>query len=200
MNHSSLYLYRTFARFMPRLKIPRKVNNPPKVKGFKPYGVISEGEKLDPVILNYEEYEALKMCDYDMYNHHQASIMMNVSRPTYTRIYASARMKIAKAFVEGRKIEIEGGKVYFDSNWFYCKSCGCHFNNPEINTSVSACPLCGSSEIEQHFEDTTTSQENINDDMCVCPKCGYTKKHMRGVPCRNERCPSCNTPLVRQNP
>jgi hypothetical protein len=28
--------------------------------------------------------------------------------------------KISKAFVEGRQIEIEGGKVYVDSDWYQC--------------------------------------------------------------------------------
>jgi hypothetical protein len=50
---------------------------------------------------------------------------MGVSRPTYIRIYASALQKIAKAFVEGRLIFIEGGKVYFDSDWYRCNTCEC---------------------------------------------------------------------------
>jgi hypothetical protein len=68
---------------------------------------------------------------------------MGVSRPTFTRIYASARQKIANAFVEGKQISIEGGKVYFDSDWYQCQSCGCYFNNPEKDIKVEACPLCG---------------------------------------------------------
>ncbi len=91
-----------------------------------------------------EEYEALKLCDYDMLNHELASHAMQVSRPTFTRVYSAARQKIAKAFVEGRPIAIEGGKVYFDSNWYHCKSCDCFFNNPEMDKKITACPLCGS--------------------------------------------------------
>ena len=33
---------------------------------------------------------------------------------------------------------------------------------------------------------------------CVCPNCGYRIEHQRGVPCSNLKCPSCNTPLKRE--
>jgi len=185
---------------MARLKIPRKITSTPIVKGFKPYGPELEGVKKEPVILNFEEYEALKLCDYDMYTHHLASIVMNVSRPTFTRIYASARMKISKAFVEGRQIEIEGGKIYFDSDWFQCNACGCNFNNPLKNIPIQNCPLCGSSSIESYSEEIQgNNNPETNEDFCVCLKCGYTKKHHYGVPCRNEVCPTCKIPLSRKH-
>ena len=95
----------------------------------------------------YEEYEALRLCDYDMLNHHGASEAMAVSRPTFTRIYSSARRKLATAFVEGRQILIEGGKVYFDSDWYECKKCSCYFNNPEKEKFAEKCPLCGSDNV-----------------------------------------------------
>ncbi|MCB8964727.1 MAG: DUF134 domain-containing protein [Bacteroidales bacterium] len=183
---------------MARLKIPRKVTNHPIIKGFKPYGLSVEQPRMEPITLNFEEYEAFRMCDYDMYNHHQASALMNVSRPTFTRIYASARMKISRAFVEGRQIEIEGGKVYFDSDWFRCNACHCHFNNPDRNVSVIDCPLCGSTETERYSDSATELSKPTDDGNCVCPKCGYATRHTLGVPCRNEVCPNCSVPLIRK--
>lgn len=131
----------------PRLKTMRKVLNPPIIKGFKPYGNIAEDAVTEPVNLLFEEYEALRLCDYDGCNHHQSSVIMGVSRPTFTRIYASALYKISKAFVEGRPISIDGGKVYFDSDWYRCSSCGCYFNNPDKQNVVEMCPLCGNKRI-----------------------------------------------------
>lgn len=72
---------------------------------------------------------------------------MGISRPTLTRIYESARRKVAKAFAEARTIAIEGGKVFFDNEWFRCKKCGAHFNNPEAKKKIMNCPVCNSKSI-----------------------------------------------------
>jgi uncharacterized protein len=122
----------------------RKISNPPVISGFMPYGNKTKGGKTERVFLYLEEYEALRLCDYEMLNHNQASVLMEVSRPTLTRIYSKARQKIAEAFVQGKPIIIEGGKIYFDSEWYSCKACGCFFNNPDKQTDIKDCPLCNS--------------------------------------------------------
>ncbi|MHC1625039.1 MAG: hypothetical protein ACXQS2_03490 [Methermicoccaceae archaeon] len=33
---------------------------------------------------------------------------------------------------------------------------------------------------------------------CVCPKCGYTVLHQRGVPCYKMECPQCGTMMTRE--
>jgi len=125
----------------------RKISNLPVISGFKPYGNKKNAIKTESVFLYLEEYEALRLCDYEMLNHHQAAILMAVSRPTLTRIYSKARQKMAEAIVMGKQIIIEGGKIYFDSEWFSCQKCGCYFNNPEKQTEIKECPLCKSSDI-----------------------------------------------------
>jgi hypothetical protein len=32
---------------------------------------------------------------------------------------------------------------------------------------------------------------------CVCPKCGKTAPHQRGVPCLQATCPDCGTAMTR---
>lgn len=132
--------------------------NPPSVKGFKPYGSVTALPKKEAIGLLFEEYEALKLCDYEMKNHSDAATIMCVSRPTFTRIYSSARQKIAKAFVEGRQIIIEGGKVYFDSSWYSCNSCGCYFNITQKEEKINKCPLCGSEWTQKFQEETITNK------------------------------------------
>jgi predicted DNA-binding protein (UPF0251 family) len=184
----------------PRIKVLRKVSNPPLIKGFKPYGSEAGKQNLEFVNLLYEEYEAIRLSDYDILNHHQASVMMGVSRPTFTRIYASALQKIAKAFVEGRQISIEGGKVYFDSDWYHCKKCRCYFNNPEKEKPVDNCPLCGSQRVNKF--DYENTHEDVADkhceDLCTCPNCGFEQEHQYGQPCSKQICPQCQSLMKRK--
>ena len=185
---------------MPRLKRLRKILNPPPIKGFKPYGPDLSATEKEPVTLLYEEYEALRLCDYDMCNHAAASAIMNVSRPTFTRIYASLRQKLATAFVECRPIVIEGGKVYFDSDWHYCVACHCHFNNPEKDRMVERCPLCGNQNFEKHIPESDTSFEMNGScaEICVCPVCGANNSRQPGVSCNQLICSSCGAALNRR--
>lgn len=189
-------------KMSPRIKRNRKVLDIPIIKGFRPYGPNLGNDKKEPVILLFEEYEALRLCDYDMITHLEASVIMNISRPTYTRIYAAARQKIAKAFVEGRQIRIEGGKVYFDSEWYDCEDCGCYANNPDKAMSLDECPLCGSSKIQKHKDVNLNVVSDISLDNgtmeCVCPKCGYKQHHHKSKPCNLEVCPKCNTSMRRK--
>lgn len=183
----------------PRPKRYRKIREAPKISGMKPYG--HKVEEKENIFLHLEEYEALRLCDYDNYNHHQASVLMNVSRPTLTRIYASALKKIATALVEGKQIIIEGGKIYFDSNWFNCSDCHCFFNNPEKEIEITKCPLCGSNYFgvfTSDPEEETEAEFEKKEDICICPECGFEKTHKLGKPCRDEICPKCKTFMMRK--
>jgi len=177
---------------MARPKRIRKMTNPPHFKGFRPIGLPEEN---NPIVLNYEEYEAIRLSDFELYGHLEASQIMEISRPTYTRIYESARRKVAQAFVLGKAIVFEGGKVFFDTEWYSCNSCGCYFNHPAKEQKITNCTLCGSSDIEQYSENI---QQGTVGDVCICPKCGYEKTHSPGMPCRKEICPTCNIQMIRK--
>lgn len=130
---------------MPRRKRLRKVVAPPKFMGYKPYGTSSEDN--GKVELLYEEYEAIKLADYDMLNHEEAAKLMGISRPTFARIYESARRNIALALTEAKEIVTVFGNATLEDNWFVCNSCHARFTKPE-SVSGDNCPLCKSTEIE----------------------------------------------------
>jgi predicted DNA-binding protein (UPF0251 family) len=184
----------------PRNKSYRKILSTPDVKGFKPYGLKAGTVFKDTVNLNYEEYEALRLFDYLKYDQLKASELMDISRPTFTRIYREARKKLAIAIVEGRKFIIEGGKVWLDSTWHNCSDCHCIFTIPGNRNDMNFCPLCGSLNV------TTFNPPAFNDDeksrqcetKCVCPNCGYEQEQEFGIPCHNLICPECRTHLSRK--
>jgi len=99
----------------------RRICNPPQMSGFKPFGMPMC--EIKSIKLHYDEFESIKLVDYENLPQDLAAKKMDISRPTFTRIYNSALKKIAKAFVEGLAIEIEGGNVEFEKEWFKCNKC-----------------------------------------------------------------------------
>lgn len=122
---------------MGRTKKDRKIQMAPHFGGFKPQGV--QCQAGEDVCINFEEYEAINLCDYELLTQAEAAKLMNISRPTFTRIYESVRRKIAKAFIEGSSIYFEGGNVAF-ADWYKCNQCKITFTLPE--NSDRCCPLC----------------------------------------------------------
>lgn len=127
---------------MPRKKRDRRLLAPPAIKGLSVYGPKNRSEQ---VILYFEEYEAIKLLDYENMTQEEAAVCMEVSRPTLTRIYEAARNKVARSMVEGKDLIIRGGKFMFDDNWFYCNNCQAKFNR--LVETDKTCPVCNSLEI-----------------------------------------------------
>lgn len=173
--------------------------------GFKPMGVpMALSEHIS---VQYEEYEALRLADYENLSHEVAAKQMNVSRPTFTRIYEKIRKKLAQAFVEGRTILIEGGNVEFDKQWFRCTSCHTVFHVPEGKTPI--CTSCGSKEAENINETLKNWQatergrwghgwREKGEKSCICPSCNTQIEAKRGIPCRELTCPQCGNYLTRK--
>lgn len=166
--------------------------SPPHFRGFTPIGL---PDKQEVVTMNYEEYEAIRLCDFDFYNHLEASRIMNVSRPTFARIYDKARQKVAYAFVQGLPIIFEGGKVYYDSDWYSCQACGCRFNNVYKTEPVIQCALCGSDKFHP-AEEATEHYDHSH--VCICPVCGHEKPVQFGIPCSHVICDKCDSRMRRK--
>jgi predicted DNA-binding protein (UPF0251 family) len=130
---------------MSRPQKNRKICNPPKMQGFKPFGIaVCETE---PIIMQYDEYESIKLVNYDKLSQDDASERMAISRPTLTRIYNSALTKIAQAFVEGKSIIIKGGNFEFEKDWYKCTKCYKLIEGIENHTKCSGCNRYGTDEL-----------------------------------------------------
>ncbi len=129
---------------MPRRRRLRKIVSPPGFKGYKPYGHIPNNKNVE---LLYEEYEALKLADYDLMNQLDASKLMGISRATFARIYESARRKIAQAIVESREIKTVFGNAHLDKDWYICNQCHARFNLPDESMDRN-CPICHSKNLD----------------------------------------------------
>ena len=132
---------------MPRPQQNRKICNPPQMQGFKPFGIPAKA--LASISLLFDEYETIRLLDYEGLTHEQAAEKMAVSRPTLTRIYEKARQTIAKAFVEGKMIVIEGGNVKFESLWYRCSRCFKLIEGLENHIPCKNCPNFGNNELIQ---------------------------------------------------
>jgi len=129
--------------YVPRRRQLRKVVAPPGFRGYRPYG--NRKISNDAVELLYEEYEAIKLADFDLLNHLEASRLMGISRPTFARIYESARRKIARALVETREIKTSFGNAWMDKSWYVCNNCNTRFTIPF--EGKHSCPICRSENI-----------------------------------------------------
>ncbi len=129
---------------MPGIKAVRTIHELPIIKGFRPLWM--HPNYRSAITLHLEEYEVLRLMDYEGMIHEQAAQKMQVSRPTITRIYEQARKKLAKALVEGRSILIEGGEVQLKGSHYMCEDCRQKFCIEE-ETQQNKCPDCGSQRI-----------------------------------------------------
>jgi predicted DNA-binding protein (UPF0251 family) len=60
-------------------------------------------------VMTVDEYETIRLIDYEGMTQEECAISMNVARTTVQRIYNDARKKISAIFVDGDLIRIEGG-------------------------------------------------------------------------------------------
>jgi uncharacterized protein len=72
---------------------------------YKPAGV--PARDIEWVCVDMDEFETIRLLDHLGMDQACAAESMGVSRPTVTRIYASARKKIADALTMGMAIRIE---------------------------------------------------------------------------------------------
>ncbi len=89
---------------MSRPCIRRRVRGRPNSYYFKPAGI--RMIDLEETILSLDEFEAVRLIDFQQISQEQAANKMKVSQPTLSRILKSARKKISDAIIKGKAIRI----------------------------------------------------------------------------------------------
>jgi len=126
---------------MPRPAKMKRVGFVPSVTYFKPAGIPLR--MMDEIGISLEEAEAVRLKDLEGLEQEAAAAQMNISRPTFQRVLASARAKIADALLNGKAIRIEGGN--FEMARRYCCANGHEWNLPLAGTdeeTIPDCPTC----------------------------------------------------------
>ena len=125
----------------------RRVGFMPQVTHFKPAGIPLRA--LQEVHLSLEEAEAIRLKDLEGLEQKQCAEKMNISRPTFQRVLASARQKIADALLNGKAIRIEGGNFELTMRRFRCLE-GHEWDVPSeavMEDTAQTCPTCNNPNI-----------------------------------------------------
>lgn len=132
---------------MPRPTKCRRVAFLPDVTYFKPAGIPLR--TLEEVLLSLEEAEAIRLKDLEGLEQEQSAVRMNISRPTFQRVLASVRQKIADALLNGKAIRIEGGN--FEMAWHRFRCPNGHEWDVTFEETAGGppelCPTCNSTSI-----------------------------------------------------
>ena len=113
---------------MARPKKHRRIRCNPASLYFKPRGIPIH--KLNEVILEQDELEALRLADVLKFSHEDAAEKMKISRATFGRIIGNARQKSADGILNGKAIKINDSPKEYSrlAQAEYCEGCGRSWN------------------------------------------------------------------------
>lgn len=129
---------------MARMRCCGVVDEEPVCKQF-----LAVCETAGKTVLQLEEFEAIRLKDFDGLDQMEAAKAMGLSRPTYQRVLQAARQKVAAALVQGNHIFIQGGFYKMANRVFECQECHHVWEAPPCSEGGKhgyeiECPECSS--------------------------------------------------------
>lgn len=76
------------------------------------------------LVMTVDEYEAIRLIDYEGISQEECAIKMNIARTTAQAIYNSAREKLAKCLIDGNRLHVAGGNINVCDGSAGCPECG----------------------------------------------------------------------------
>ncbi|MBR1812517.1 MAG: DUF134 domain-containing protein [Lachnospiraceae bacterium] len=128
---------------MARKMKSRRICREPQVSSFAPQGV----KEQEQVILTVDEYETIRLVDYEGWTHEQCAAHMDVSRATVTEIYEAARHKLADMLVNGKHLSISGGAYRL------CSGAGEKCGKQNTCPAASRCGKCADADGKKENEE-----------------------------------------------
>lgn len=141
------------------------------------------------ITMTLEEYECLRLLDYEGLTQEECAAQMLVARTTVQAIYASARKRLTAALVEGRPLHVNGG------NYAFCEeissascpfaqqiSCPCFVHSKgEISMKLAVTYNETDQSIFQHFGKTQSfklynieEQKVVSSEVLPCNGAGHS--------------------------
>lgn len=103
--------YRCKGGIMARPKRCRRICKYPDYWSFGP----DDDNTGAAVVLTLDEYETIRLIDFEKWSQAKCAEQMDVARTTVTAIYENARYKLSDALVNGKRIVIAGGEYRLQS-------------------------------------------------------------------------------------
>jgi uncharacterized protein len=134
---------------MPRPVKCRKIGCDPEFRVFKPAGV--PARELEAIAMSFDEFEAIRLADFEGLYQEDAAKQMNVSRQTFGNILASARYKVGEMLISGKQLTVTGGNVMVstDERVFGCGACKHEWSVAHGIKRPEICPSCQSNNIHR---------------------------------------------------
>ncbi|MCK5450095.1 DUF134 domain-containing protein [Candidatus Pacearchaeota archaeon] len=158
---------------MPRPRRIKRIFFQPDVTYFKPIGIPLS--HLRETVLSFDEIEAIRLIDSEGMGQTKASKKMKISQSTLSRLLKDGRRKIADAITKGYSIKIQGGNF---------KMVQPTERGQGLGRGMGRGRMGGFG---------TGPSGN-----CVCPKCEAEVSHQTGIPCYQQKCPKCGSPMTRE--
>jgi predicted DNA-binding protein (UPF0251 family) len=164
----------------------RKVTGKVRAEYFKPVGVPLN--TLAGVELGIDEFEAIRLADYENLYQADAADKMGVSRQTFGNIIKSARGKIADALINGKMISIERG-VASGKDTYICEDCGRVWEVSSLDELPQECMACSGDRIMQRLGTRCMNPIKAAKGSGLGPcgrgdKCGPGRKNRPGRGCK----------------
>ena len=128
----------------------------PRVREFIPGDNATD---MPEVLMPLEEYETVRLMDYNGLTQQECSQQMNVARTTVQALYSAARKRMAACLVEGRPLKIVGGEYALCKEEIPC--CHAHRNNHQCpftrkgSINMKLAVTYSNGQIFQHFGKTS---------------------------------------------